>query len=190
VTEDARDYIALEALYVRWATGEGERGRYGVVAEGDLRGVHGAQAAARAALLTLPDHIARAYVVPLWPLDGWRHPRFVVESYRRPGSPPPAVPAAILAGDLLLRDILAAEGLRPDGDAPDDLREPYLLIKDGALLGRYTRVTRVRQRVDAAMPPLAPVLFTSLRPARYGPFDFIVLQALVDFGYRRLHGYG
>jgi len=80
----------------------------------------------------------------------------------------------------LLRDILAAEGLRPDGDAPDDLREPYLLIKDGALLGRYTRVTRVRQRVDAAMPPLAPVLFTSLRPARYGPFDFIVLQSLID----------
>jgi len=30
------------------------------------------------------------------------------------------------------------------------------------------------------MPLLAPVVFTSLRPARVGPFDLMVLQALVD----------
>jgi len=173
--EDARDYMALRALYDRWLVGE--PGRYAAVAEGALRGVYDAQAAARGALLALPGHVARAYVVPLWPLDGWRHPRFVVESYRRLGVPPPAVD---LADDAPLRDMLVAEGLRRDEPAPDDPREPYLLIKDGALLGRFKRVTQVRQQIDAAMPPLAPVVFTSLRPAHYGPFNLMVLQALVE----------
>lgn len=176
--EDARDYMALQALYGRWT--EGQPQRFAVVAEGAVRGVHGAPAAARGVLLTLPDHVAHAYVVPLWPLEGWRHPRFVVESYRRRAAPPPVVPAVPGAAGPLMRDFVVAEHLRPELDAPDDLREPYLLIKDGALLGRYKRVTQVRQRVDAAMPPLAPVVFTSLRPARYGPFNLMILQALVE----------
>jgi len=175
---DARDYMALRALYGRWT--EGEPQRFAVVAEGALRGVHGALAEARGVLLMLPDHVACAYVVSLWPLDGWRHPRFVVESYRRPGAPPPAAPPAPGRTGPLMRDFVAAEQLRLERDAAGDLREPYLLIKDGVLLGRYKRVTQARQRVDAAMPPLAPVVFTSLRPARYGPFGLMVLQALVD----------
>ncbi len=178
--EDARDYRALRALYGEWTRGEPLQ--FAVVAAGALRGVYDAQATARGVLLTLPAHVTRAFVVPLWPLDGWRHPRFVVESYRRPGSPLPVAPQS---NDPLVRDFLVAEGLRRDQErlgTSDGPREPYpyALIKDGALLGRYKRVTQARQRIDAAMPPLAPVVFTSLRPARVGPFDLMVLQALVD----------
>ncbi len=174
--EDARDYRALQALYGEWT--HGEPSRFAVVAGGALHGVYDAQATARGVLSALPAHVARAFVVPLWPLDGWRHPRFVVESYCRPGSPLPAAPQP---ADPLLRDFLVAEELRRDRErtgAPDGY--PYVLIKDGALLGRYKRVTQARQRVDAAMPPLAPVVFTSLRPARVGLFDLMVLQALVE----------
>ncbi len=174
--EDARDYRALQTLYGEWT--RGEPSRFAVVAAGALQGVYDAQATARGVLFTLPAHVARAFVVPLWPLDGWRHPRFVVESYRRSGSPLPVAPQA---ADPLVRDFIVAEELRRDQErsgAPDGY--PYALIKDGALLGRYKRVTQARQRVDAAMPLLAPVVFTSLRPARVGPFDLMVLQALVD----------
>jgi len=174
--EDARDYRALQELYKEWA--RGEPSRFAVVAAGALQGVYDAQAPARGVLLTLPQEVARAFVVPLWPLDGWRHPRFVVESYRRPGSPLPLTPQS---DDPLMRDFLVAEELRRDQErleTPDNY--PYALIKDGALLGRYKRVTQARQRIDAAMPPLAPVVFTSLRPARVGSFDLMVLQALVD----------
>jgi hypothetical protein len=174
--EDARDYRALQELYKEWA--RGEPSRFAVVAAGALQGVYDAQATARGVLLTLPEEVARVFVVPLWPLDGWRHPRFVVESYRRPGSPLPLAPQS---DDPLMRDFLVAEELRRDQErsgAPDGY--PYVLIKAGALLGRYKRVTQARQRIDAAMPPLAPTVFTSLRPARVGSFDLMVLQALVD----------
>lgn len=165
----------MQGLYGRWMAGETQR--YAVVAADSLQGTYGGQSAAREMLITLPDAVERAFVVPLWPLDGWRHPRFVVESYRRPGAPPPDVSGI---SDALIRDFLVAEVLRRDKPTPDELREPYLLIKDGALLARYKRVTQVRQAIAAAMPPLAPVVFTSLRPAHYGPFTLMVLQALVE----------
>jgi hypothetical protein len=55
-----------------------------------------------------------------------------------------------------------------------------VLIKDGAALGRFRRVTQARQVVDAALPPLAPVVFTSLRLGWIAPFTIMVLQALVE----------
>ena len=57
---------------------------------------------------------------------------------------------------------------------------PYVLIKDGAVRGRFRRVTQARQAVDAAPPPLAPVLFTSLRRGGIAPLTIMVLQALVE----------
>jgi hypothetical protein len=71
-----------------------------------------------------------------------------------------------------------AERLRRDNPTPEDLATPYVLIKDGAVLGRFRRVTQARQAVDAALPPLAPVLFTSLRLGRIAPFTIMVLQVL------------
>ena len=174
--EDARDYRALQTLYRKWA--HGEPSRFAVVAAGALQDVYETQATARGALLTLPQEVVHAFVVPLWPLDGWRHPRFVVESYRRPGSPLPVAPQS---DDPLVRDFLVAEELRRGQERSETPETyPYALIKDGALLGRYKRVTQARQRIDAAMPPLAPIVFTSLRPAHVGPFDLMVLQALVE----------
>jgi hypothetical protein len=84
------------------------------------------------------------------------------------------------AQDPLARDFLLAEQLRRDNPTPEDLSRPYVLIKDGAVLGRFRRVTQARQVVDAALPPLAPVLFTSLRLGWIAPFTVMVLQALVE----------
>ena len=183
--EGVRNYRALQTLYREWA--HGEPSRFAVVAAGALQGIYETQATARGVLLTLPEEVARAFVVPLWPLDGWRHPRLVVESYCRPGSPLPVAPQSgdSLARASLVRGFLVAEELRRDQErlgTSDGPREPYpyALIKDGALMGRYKRVTQARQRIDAAMPPLAPIVFTSLRPAHVGPFNLMVLQALVE----------
>lgn len=218
--EVSRNYAALEPLYAEWA--RGEPGRLALVAGGALHGYYPTPAAAREAVQTLPETVGHALVATLWPLDGWRHPRFVVESYRRPGLAPPA---GIEGTDPLTRDFLLAERLRHEaidagaspratnggdpagtihgGDPPSVAHfgepagairgdepagatiagspaAPYLLIKNGAVLARFRRVAQVRQAVDAAMPPLAPVLFTSLRPGRAGPFEVMVLQALTD----------
>ena len=55
-----------------------------------------------------------------------------------------------------------------------------MLIKDGAVLGRFRCVTQARQVVDAALPPLAPVIFASLRLGWIAPLTIMVLQALVE----------
>ena len=190
----ARNYTALAALYVEWARAT-EPGRLALVTDGVVRDYYATPAAARAAVGVLPDTIGHALVATLWPLDGWRHPRFVVESYLRRGGAPPA---PSVAADPLTRDFLLAERLRYEitdvGNSAGpinagaststptagDLDAPYLLIKDSAVLARFRRVAQARQAVDAALPPLPPVLFTSLRQGRMGPFDIMVLQALID----------
>jgi hypothetical protein len=169
-----RNYAALTPLYGEWARGQPER--FALVAAGEVRAIHNSLTAAHGAVRLLPDTVDHALIVALWPLEGWRHPRFVVESLRHPGSPPPT---EVATPDPLARDFLVAERLRRDDPTEDEPPEPYLLIKDGALLGRYKRVTQARQAVDAAMPPLAPVVFTSLRLGRIGEFKSMVLQALI-----------
>ncbi len=173
-TDDARNLTALLPLYDEWA--RGRPGEYALVARGTAQGVYGGQDAARRALLALPDVVGHAFIMALWPLPGWRHPRLVVDSYRRIGAPRPTLHTA---SDPLAADILAAEGLRRDAPTAEDVREPYLLVKDGAVLARYRRVTQARQAIDAAHPPLAPIVFTSLRPGHIGPFTIMVLQLLV-----------
>lgn len=168
------NYAALAALYEEWM--RGELRRLALIAGGVVRGYHDTPAAARDAVRALPGAVTHALVATLWPLDGWRHPRFVVDSYLRADSP---VPAPMQASDPLARDFLLAEQLR-HAATDADMAAPYLLIKDGAVLGRYERVTRARQAVAAAQPPLAPVVFTSLRPGRAGPFSLMTLQALMD----------
>jgi hypothetical protein len=170
--EIAANYAALASLYGAW--GRGKADCYALVADGAVQEMYSTLSDARRAVLALPAVTAHALVVVLQPLGGWRHPRFVVEAYWRPDS---ALPASSAPPDPLTRDFLLAERLSAD-TAPGDA--PYLLIKDGAVLGRYRRVTQARQAVDAAQPPLAPVVFTSLRPGHAGPFTFLVLQALVE----------
>lgn len=194
------DYAALAELYLRWR--RGEQGHYALVAGGVVRETYDSLAGAREAVQVLGarEGIDAALVVALWPLGGWRHPRLVVESYCRadvpvsmPALPPDALaPATVPSGapdsstlpldtpDLLARDFLAAEARRRTDPAPDDVERPYLLLKDGAVLARYGRVTSVRSRIDAAHPPLAPVVFTSLRLGQAGPFSIMVLHALLD----------
>lgn len=202
----AEDYAALAELYPRWQ--RDEQGRYALVAGGVVRDIYGTLAGAREAVQALGarEGIDGALVVALWPLGGWRHPRLVVESYRRSDAPTPtpssavympalptaaSMPASPLEGldsptlpldtpDLLARDFLTAEALRRTDPAPDDVERPYLLLKDGTVLARYGRVTSARSRIDAAHPPLAPVVFTSLRLGRAGPFNIMVLHALLD----------
>ncbi len=170
--EIAADYAALASLYGVW--GQGESDRYALVADGSVREIYPALSDARRAVLALPAATAHALVMTLQPLGGWRHPRFVVEAYRRHDS---VVSTSSAPADPLAHDFLLAERLSADA-ALDDT--PYLLIKDGTVLGRYRRVTQARQAVDAAQPPLAPVVFTSLRPGHAGPFTFLVLQALIE----------
>jgi hypothetical protein len=177
VAEDeyAANYAALASLYGEWA--HGTPARFALVAGGIVHGVYPTLAEARRGVQALPQGLNHALVAALWPLDGWRHPRLAVDSHRRLGSAPPAT---MEAQDPGARDFLLAEQLRRDSPTPEDLSRPYALIKDGAVLGRFRRVTQARQVVDAALPPLAPVLFTSLRPGWIAPFTIMVLQALVE----------
>lgn len=169
------DYAALALLYGEWAQGGPDR--YALVAGGTVQSVVPALSEARRAVVALPDALTHALVVALQPLGGWRHPRFVIEAYRRDGHTAFTPP---VSGDPLTRDFLLAESLVGGASQRDDLAAPYLLIKDGAVLGRYRRVTQARQVVDAALPPLAPVVFTSLRLGRSALFTVLVLQALVE----------
>ena len=173
--EYAANYAALASLYGTWR--QGVSGRYALVAGGAVQGSYRTLAEARSGVQALPQSRGHALVVALWPLDGWRHPSLAVDSYRRPGSAPPATTEA---HDPLTRDFLVAEQLRRNNPSPEDLSRPYVLIKDGAVLARFRRVTQARQVVDAALPPLAPVLFTSLRLGGLAPFTIMVLQALVE----------
>jgi hypothetical protein len=175
VDEYATNYAALAALYGEWA--QGKPARFALVAGGAVQGLYRTLAEARRSVQALPQSPSHALVVPLWPLDGWRHPRLAVDSHRRLGSAPPAT---MEAQDPLARDFLVAEQLRRDNPTPEDLIRPYVLIKGGAVLGRFRRVTQARQVVDAALPPLAPILFTSLRPGWIAPFTIMVLQALME----------
>jgi hypothetical protein len=177
VAEDeyAANYAALASLYGEWA--QGKPARFALVAGGMVQGVYRALAEARSGVQALPRSLSHALVMALWPLDGWRHPRLAVDSHRRLGGAPPATTEA---RDPLARAFLVAEQLRRDNPTPEDLTAPYVLIKDGAVLGRFRRVTQARQVVDAALPPLAPVLFASLRPGWVAPFTIMVLQALVE----------
>ena len=173
--EYAANYAALVSLYGEWA--QGKPARFALVAGGAVQGFYRMLAEARSGVQALPQSLSHALVVALWPRDGWRHPRLAVDSHRRLGSAPPTT---MEARDPLARDFLVAEQLRRDNPTPEDLSTPYVLIKDGAVLGRFRRVTQARQVVDAALPPLAPVLFTSLRPGWIAPFTIMVLQALVE----------
>lgn len=182
----AGDYAALASLYSAWTHGASDR--YALVTGGTVHATDYTFAAARRAVLDRPDGMAHALVVALQPLGGWRHPRFVVEVYRRSGNrgnrgnrqSSSVLPVSTEMTDPLARAFLLAESLSGDVGAPDELQAPYLLLKDGAVLGRYKRVTQARQAVDAAMPPLAPVVFTSLRLGNAGPWSVMVLQALVE----------
>ncbi len=192
-SEGARNVAAVAALYDQWA--QGRPGRYALIAGGGVRATVDGAAAARDAVLALPSAVASALVVALWPQEGWRHPRLVIEAYRRTNAPAPApapAPAELdrpFLSDPLLRGFLLAErlhgttlsgqgtGIATDSDAQ---AHPYLLIKDGVVLARYKRVTQARQAVAAALPPLAPVIFTSLRLGSLGPFSLMVQQALLD----------
>ena len=173
--EYAANYAALVSLYGEWA--QGKPAHFALVAGGAVQGLYRTLAEARSGVQALPQGLNHALVAALWPLDGWRHPRLAVDSHRRLGSAPPAT---MDAQDPLACDFLVAEQLRRDNPTPEDLSTPYVLIKDGAVLGRFQRVTQARQVVDAALPPLAPVLFTSLRPGWIAPFTIMVLQALVE----------
>jgi hypothetical protein len=175
VDEYAANYAALASLYGEWA--QGKPARFALVAGGTVQGSYRTLAAARSGVQALPQGLSHALVVALWPLDGWRHPRLAVDSHRRLGSAPPV---ATEARDTLARDFLVAEQLRRDDPTAEDLSAPYVLIKDGAVLGHFQRVTQARQAVDAALPPLAPVLFASLRLGWIAPFTLMVLQALVE----------
>jgi hypothetical protein len=175
VEEYAANYAALASLYAEWALGK--PACFALVAGGSVPGVYRTLAEARRGVQALPHSLSHALVVALWPLDGWRHPRLAVDAHRRLGSAPPA---RMEAQDPLACDFLLAEQLRRDTPTPEDLSTPYMLIKDGAVLGRFRRVTQARQVVDAALPPLAPVLFASLRLGWIAPFTIMVLQALVE----------
>jgi hypothetical protein len=175
VDEYAANYAALASLYGKWA--QGKPTHVALVAGGAVQGSYRALAEARSGAQALPHSLSHALVVALWPLDGWRHPRLAVDSHRRLGSAPPATTEARAP---LARDFLLAEQLRRDNPTPEDLSTPYVLIKDGAVLGRFRRVTQARQVVDAALPPLAPVIFASLRLGWIAPFTIMVLQALVE----------
>ncbi len=200
-SEDARNVAAVAALYDQWA--HGRPGRYALIAGGGVRATVDGTTATRDAVLTLPGDLAGALVVALWPQEGWRHPRLVIEAYRRTNAPAPApvsvpVPVPVPASaepdspflsDPTLRGFLLAQRLhgallaeQGTGTAtdPDTQARPYLLIKDGVVLARYKRVTQARQAVAAALPPLAPVIFTSLRLGSLGPFSLMVQQALLD----------
>lgn len=173
--EYAANYAAVASLYDEWA--QGKPAHFALVAGGAMQGSYRTLVEARSGVQALPQSRGHALVVALWPLDGWRHPRLAVDSHRRLGSAPPAT---MEAQDPLARDFLLAEQLRRDPPTPEDLSSPYVLIKDGAVLGRFRRVTQARQVVDAARPPLAPVIFASLRPGWIAPFTIMVLQALVE----------
>ena len=173
--EYAANYAALASLYGEWA--QGKPARFALVAGGAVQGSYRTLAEARRGVQALPQSLSHALVAALWPLDGWRHPRLAVDSHRRLGS---ASPGTTEAQDPLARDFLVAEQLRRDNPTPEDLSAPYALIKDGVVLGRFRRVTQARQVVDAAVPPLAPVLFASLRCGWVAPFTIMVLQALVE----------
>jgi len=188
---DALNVAAVATLYDKWA--QGRPGRYALIAGGNVRATIDGAAAARAAVLALPGAIASALVVALWPQEGWRHPRLVIDAYRRTNAPAPAPtlakPDSPFLSDPLLRGFLLAERLhgaslveQETGIAtnPDRQTYPYLLIKDGVVLTRYKRVTQARQAVAAAMPALAPVIFTSLRLGSLGSFSLMVQQALLD----------
>jgi hypothetical protein len=177
VAEDeyAANYAALASLYCEWA--QGKPAHFALVAGGAVQESYRTLAEARRSVQALPQGLQHALVVALWPLDGWRHPRLAVDSHRRLGSAPPTTTEA---RDSLARSFLVAERLRRDNPTPEDLSTPYVLIKDGTVLGRFRRVTQARQVVDAALPPLAPVLFTSLRLGWIAPFTIMVLQALVE----------
>jgi hypothetical protein len=175
VDEYAANYAALASLYGEWA--QGKPARFALVAGGAVQGLYRTLAEARSGVPALPQGLSHALVAALWPLDGWRHPRLAVDSHRRLGSAPPVTTEA---RDPLARDFLVAEQLRRDNPTPEDLATPYVLIKDGAVLGRFRRVTQARQAVDAALPPLAPVLFASLRLGWVAPCTIMVLQALVE----------
>jgi hypothetical protein len=173
--EYAANYAALASLFGEWA--QGKSARFALVAGGAVQGLYGTLAEARSGVQALPQGLNHALVVALWPLDGWRHPRLAVDSHRRLGSAPFVTTEA---PDPLARDFLVAEQLRRDNPTPEDLSRPYVLIKDGAVLGRFRRVTQARQVVDAALPPLAPVLFASLRLGWIAPFTIMALQALME----------
>jgi hypothetical protein len=173
--EYAANYAALASLYGEWA--QGRPARFALVAGGIVHGVYPTLAEARSGVQALPQGLNHALVAALWPLDGWRHPRLAVDSHRRIGSAPPTT---MEAREALARDFLVAEQLRRDNPTPEDLSTPYVLIKGGAVLGRFRRVSQARQVVDAALPPLAPVLFSSLRLGWITPFTIMVLQALVE----------
>jgi len=187
-SEDARNVAAVAALYDEWA--QGRPGRYALIAEGGVMATIDGATAARDAVLALPGAVASALVVALWPQEGWRHPRLVIDAYRRTDTPIATSPAVSdvppLLSDPLLQSFLLAQLLhgealaaRETGVGSDPQAFPYLLIKDGVVLTRYKRVTQARQAVAAAMPPLAPVIFTSLRLGSLGPFSLMVQQALL-----------
>ena len=173
--EYVANYAALASLYGAWA--QGKPARFALVAGGAVQEYYRTLAEARSGVQALPQGLSHALVAALWPLDGWRHPRLAVDSHRRLGS---ASPVTTETRDPLARDFLVAEQLRRDNPTLQELSAPYVLIKDGAVLGRFRRVTQARQVVDAALPPLAPVLFTSFRPGWITPFTIMVLQALVE----------
>ncbi len=185
--EDARNVAAVAALYDQWA--QGRPGRYALIAGGVVMATIDGSMATRAAVLALPGAVASALVVALWPQEGWRHPRLVIDAYRRTNAPALTEPDSPFLSDPILRGFLLAERLHDASLAeqetgiatdPDRQTYPYLLIKDGVVLTRYKRVTQARQAVAAAMPPLAPVIFTSLRLGSLGPFSLMVQQALLD----------
>ncbi len=188
-SEDIRNVAAVAALYDEWA--QGRPGRYALIAGGVVMATIDGATATRDAVLALPSAIASALVVALWPQEGWRHPRLVIDAYRRTDTPiptslavsdvPPLLSDSLLQG-FLLAQLLHGEALaaRETGVGSDRQAFPYLLIKDGVVLTRYRRVTQARQAVAAAMPPLTPVIFTSLRLGSLGPFSLMVQQALLD----------
>lgn len=168
---------ALPRLYQAWTTTDPSRDLHALIVGGAVVADAVAAETAFASLAHDFPTAPGALIVALGRLDGWRHPRLVVSSLRRDGWGGAKESAHL--DDPILRDLAAAEALRParDEDAPET---PYVLLKDGTVYARFARVSKVRQAVAAAAPALAPVTFVSLRLGHAGPFDLLVSQVLVE----------
>ncbi len=178
MTSDLADNLqALPRLYHTWTATDPGRGLHALIVGGAV--VAEAVALETASTMLLHDFPTApgALIVALGQLDGWRHPRLVVSSLGRAGRTERGRPLRF--DDPILRDLAAAEALRPARDeaVPE---APYVLLKDGTVYARFARVSKARQAVAAAAPVLAPVAFVSLRLGRLGPFDLLAAQVLVE----------
>lgn len=157
-------------LYSLWR--DGSHGYAALIVEGEI--VEPLIGLEEVRTLLLAREPARALVVLLWPLGGWRHPRLVVDHYRHVErtSVDYALPIDPLARDFAVTASLAALPQTEESGA-------YILVREEALLARYRRVSSVRQAIDAADPPLAPVVFGSSRLGHVGPYTIMPLQGLL-----------